>query len=275
MLTHTALGAILLLAVAAPVAWPEPDEKEKDRLYKLFADELVTLTPGKGKHPGSFTLGSEGDAFPTTEKPAVKVTFVQPFAIARYEVTQELYRAVMGDNPAKWKGPRNSVEMVSWDEANTFCTKLTAELRKRKLIAENEEIRLPSEAEWEYACRAGTTTRYSFGDKVEELKDHSWYDANSKGEDPPVGKKKPNAWGLYDMHGYVWEWTADVWSDSHKGADAGGKARTGAGKGRAVRGGAFNSPADRVRSAAREERARDFRSDALGFRCVKATRAKE
>jgi formylglycine-generating enzyme required for sulfatase activity len=270
MLTHAALGTALLLAFAAPTTWPEPDDKEKDRLFKLFVDELTPLTPGKGKFPASFTMGSEGDGFPATEKPAVKVTFAHDFAVSRYEVTQELYRAVVGKNPATWKGPRNSVEMVSWDDANEFCAKLTAELRKRKLIKETEEIRLPSEAEWEYACRAGTTTRYGFGDKAAELKDYSWYDANSKGEDPPVGKKKPNDWGLYDMHGYVWEWTADVWSDSHKGADASGKARAGEGKGRVARGGAFNSPADSVRSAAREERARDFRNDAVGFRCVRA-----
>jgi formylglycine-generating enzyme required for sulfatase activity len=270
MLMHAALGTALLLAFAEPTTWPEPDDKEKDRLFRLFVDELVPLTPGKGKFPASFTLGSEGGDFPASEKPAVKVTFAHDFAIGRVEVTQDLYRAVVGKNPAMWKGPRNAVEMVNWDEANDFCARLTAELRKRKLIKESEEIRLPSEAEWEYACRAGTTTRYSFGDKVDDLKDYCWYKVNSPGEDPPVGKKKANPWGLYDMHGYVGEWTSDVWSDSHKGADEAGKARTGDAKGRVVRGGAFNTPADGVRSASREERARDFRSDALGFRCVKA-----
>ena len=101
-------------------------------------------------------MGSGGDG-PAGEKPAV-VKMQRPFAMAKYEVTQELYEAIMGKNPSKWKGPRNSVEMVSWDEASEFCRKLTAELRRLKLIGRNEVIRLPSEAEWEYACRAGTTT---------------------------------------------------------------------------------------------------------------------
>src|SRR5207248_9146766 len=108
---------------------------------------------------------------PDTEKPVVTITLKSPFAMAKYEVTQELYEAVAGKNPSKWKGPRNSVEMVSWDEANDFCRKATAELRKRKLIGADEVIRLPSEAEWEYACRAGTTTRYSFGDDAKDLGD--------------------------------------------------------------------------------------------------------
>jgi formylglycine-generating enzyme required for sulfatase activity len=274
MLSCAALGAVMLLGLE-PVTWPEPDDKEKDRLYKLFVEELVPLTPGKGKFPASFTLGSDGDDFPASEKPAVKVTFAHDFALSRYEVTQELYRAVMGTNPAKWKGPRNSVEMVSWDDCNEFCKKLTTELHKRKLIKETEVIRLPSEAEWEYCCRAGTSTRWSFGDKEDDLKDHCWFDKNSKGYDPPVGKKKPNAWGFHEMHGYVWEWTADVWSPDHKGASESGQPRTGKEKERVMRGGAFNSPADQTRSATRIGKEKDFKSDAVGFRCVRAAKAKE
>src|SRR5439155_24293449 len=128
--------------------------------------------------------------------------------------------------PAKWKGPRNSVEMVNWHEANDFCAKVALQLRRLKLLDADEEIRLPSEAEWEYACRAGTTTDYSFGDKVEDLGKYSWYKPNSPGNDRPVGKKLPNDWGLFDMHGYVWEWCADSVHPDYKNAPADGSAWT-------------------------------------------------
>src|SRR5262245_666194 len=175
---------------------------DAEPILKRFSDEFVTLTPGTDKFPASFRMGSAGDA-PAAEKPAHAVTFAGPFAMARYEVTQELYEAIAGRNPSKWKGPRNSVEMVNWDEATEFCRQATTELRRRKLLGEDEVLRLPTEAEWEYACRAGTTTAYGFGDSADDLKAYAWFKDNSKGEDPPVGKKKPNAWGLYDMHGYV------------------------------------------------------------------------
>jgi formylglycine-generating enzyme required for sulfatase activity len=182
-----------------------------------------------------------------------------------------LYQHIMGKNPSKWMGRRNSVEMVNWDEANEFCRKLTAELRKMKLIGEDEVIRLPSEAEWEYACRAGTTTAWSFGDKEEDLGPHAWYNKNSKGYDPPVGQKKPNPWSLYDMHGYIWEWCADSWSPSHEGADpAGGPRSDRAAKQRVIRGGSWGDSADSSRSAFRQGEAVEARNDRIGFRCVKA-----
>jgi formylglycine-generating enzyme required for sulfatase activity len=247
----------------------EPAVK-KDKILRQFVEEFVALAPGKGKFPAAFTMGSDGDA-PESEKPAVKVTFRTPFAMAKYEVTQELYDAITGKNPSKWKGPRNSVEMVSWEEANDFCAKLTDELRRRKLLGEGEVIRLPSEAEWEYACRAGTTERYSFGDKADDLKDYAWFKGNSKGEDPPVGKKKANPWGLHDMHGYVWEWCADAWSPTHKGASADGLPRVvKEEKDRVIRGGSWADPADACRSAFREHKPLDHKSDTIGFRCVRA-----
>jgi hypothetical protein len=183
---------VALVALAVTVAAADP-ETPADRILKLFVDEFVPLTPGKDKFPATFRMGSAGDA-PDSEKPAHDVTLRHPFAVARHEVTQELYETVMGVNPSKWKGKRNSVEMVTWTDAGDFCRKATTELRRRKLLAEGEVIRLPSEAEWEYTCRAGTKTAYSFGDKVEDLKDYAWFKDNSKGEDPPVGKKKANPW---------------------------------------------------------------------------------
>jgi formylglycine-generating enzyme required for sulfatase activity len=249
-------GAACALALAAAASGEDPAAPDaKDRLLRRFADEFVTLTPGAGKFPASFRMGPEG------EKSQVTITFPKgtSFAVARYEVTQELYEAVMGRNPSKWKGPRNSVEMVSWTEASDFCRKATQEMKKRKLLGEGEVIRLPAEAEWEYACRAGTTTRYSFGDDAADLKDHAWFKGNSKGEDPPVGRKKANAWGLYDMHGYVWEWCADA--DPTKE--------------RVLRGGSWNDEAERCTCAFRHHAAADYRSDTVGFRCVRAAAPKD
>jgi formylglycine-generating enzyme required for sulfatase activity len=269
------LGLGLIAAVGAagiPVGASDAGHTaETDRVLKLFADEFVPLTPGEGKFPVSFTMGSAFDGAPATERPTVTVTFRRPFAVARYEVTQELYQALMGKNPARWKGPRNSVEMVSWDEANDFCRKATAELRKRKLIKAGEVIRLPSEAEWEYACRAGTKTKWSFGDTEADIGAYAWYKVNAPGNDPPVGRKKPNAWGLHETHGYVWEWCADAWHPSHEGASPDGTPRGGTNvKERVIRGGAYSSTPDECRSAYRAGKPADYRSDTLGFRCVRA-----
>jgi formylglycine-generating enzyme required for sulfatase activity len=264
------LSTLLAALVAAPALSKEdkPDTKT-DKILKLFVDEFVPLTPGNGKFPGSFKMGTADG--PDTEKPVITITFKSPFAMGRYEVTQELYETVMGKNPSKWKGPRNSVEMVSWDEANDFCRTATAELRKRKLIGADEVIRLPSEAEWEYACRAGTTARYSFGDDPKDLGEFAWFDGNAKGNDPPVGKKKPNAWGLYDMHGYVREWCADAWQPTLDGTPGDGKPRTVKDeKDRVLRGGSWANGPDEARSAFRYHKPASFRSDAVGFRCVRA-----
>jgi formylglycine-generating enzyme required for sulfatase activity len=160
--------------------------------------------------------------------------------------------------------------MVSHAEAIDFCKKATAEMRKAKLIGEDEEIRLPSEAEWEYCCRAGTTTPYSF-EKEKEIADYCWYKPNSPGNDPPVGSKKPNPWGLHEMHGYVWEWVADSWHDDYKNAPADGKIwEDKDAKQYVIRGGGFRSPAEECRCAARLGKAAEYRMDDLGFRCVKA-----
>jgi formylglycine-generating enzyme required for sulfatase activity len=258
---------MVVLVGAAPglVAQPAPDT---DKLLQRFVDELMPLTPGQGKFPASFVMGS--DQGPAEEQPAHKVTLAYPFAIGKYEVTQELYAAIAGNNPSKWKGPRNSAEMLNWAEAQEFCRRLTLELRKRKLLGDDEVIRLPSEAEWEHACRGGTTTKYSFGDDAKDLGDFAWFTGNAKGNDPPVGVKKPNPWGLYDMHGYVWEWCLDAWREDYKGAPADGSpAKDDNIKKRVIRGGAWTEPADKCRSAFREGAPVETRSAAIGLRCVK------
>jgi formylglycine-generating enzyme required for sulfatase activity len=172
--------------------------------------------------------------------------------VAKYEVTQELWEKVMGANPSKWKGKRNSVEMLSFAEAVDFCAKVTGLLREAKLIGAAEEVRLPAEAEWEKFARAGTSTAYSFGDDVKDLDAHAWHAGNAAGNDPPVGAKKPNPWGLHDIHGYLWEWCST--------ADGGA----------VLRGGSWKDKAEKLTSAFRQPAPRELKDDAVGLRCVLA-----
>jgi formylglycine-generating enzyme required for sulfatase activity len=265
------VSAMLLVATfgvrAQDKKFPDPTPR-KAEILKLFAEEFVPLAPGDGRFPASFMMGSPAK---DNEKPPHKVTFSYKFAIAKYEVTQELYHVVMGSNPAKWRGLRNAIEMVSWDEANEFCDKATKLLRESKLIDAGERIRLPSEAEWEYACRAGTTTAWSHGDDEKELGEYCWYKPNAPGNDPPVGRKKPNPWGLYDIHGYNHEWVADDWDTSYEGAPSDGSARrVKKAAERVLRGGSYADPADLCRSAWRGHGPPGTRHPTIGFRCVKS-----
>lgn len=256
------VACALLLVGAEPTA-------DRSALLEKFRSEFVELTPGKGDFAAEFVMGS--DSGPAKERPARRVKLVQPFAIARYEVTQELWQAVMGENPSRWKGTRNSVEMLTFAEAVEFCERATKLLREAELIEANQVVRLPSEAEWEYAARAGTTTKYSFGDDAKELGDFAWFTGNAAGNDPAVGAKKPNPWKLYDVHGYLWEWCSDEWSDNYEGAPTNGSAR-GKPDGRygVLRGGSWKDPADHCTSTFRLKAARTVKDDAVGLRCVLA-----
>ena len=150
---------------------------------------------------GTFQMGSnDGDS---DEKPVHTVRLSRPFYLGKYEVTQAQWEAVMGNNPSQFKGDSNRpVEQVSWDDVQEFIRRLNTK-------ESGARYRLPTEAEWEYAARAGSTTAYSFGDGVGQLGQYAWYDGNAGNTTHPVGQLQPNAWGLYDMHGNVWEWVQD------------------------------------------------------------------
>jgi len=176
-------------------------------------DKQVTIDLGSGVTmelvlipAGSFMMGSpdfEPDAR-DDEKPLHKVTITKPFYLGRYEVTQEQWQAVVGTNPSMFPGPKNPVDSVNWGDCQAFITKLN-----ERLVNNGARFTLPTEAQWEYACRAGTTTRYSFGNDKAMLDGYAWIARNSHGRTHPVGQKESNAWGLYDIHGNVWEWCAD------------------------------------------------------------------
>lgn len=267
-LAVAALGISCLGMVRAAEPDVPPDLAE---LLRVFHREFVAITPGRGVFPAEFSQGSNQAG----EGPAHAVRCSGPFAIARYEVPQNLWQAVMRENPSRWPGPRNSVERVSWDDCQQFCRRVTELLRQEQLIDADQQVRLPTEAEWEYCARAGTTTPYSFGDDVAQLGEFGWFTGNAAGNDPAVGAKRPNPWGLYDVHGYLSEWCADNWHDDYQGAPIDGSAWTSDGdSARAVlRGGSWKDAADRLTSTARQPADKKLRDDAVGLRCVLAASA--
>lgn len=234
---------------------------------------------------GSFRMGSEdghGD-----EKPVQRLTISQGFYMGRYEVTQAQWQAVMGNNPSNFKGDNLPVEEVSWNDAQEFIGRLNRR-------DDGYTYRLPSEAEWEYAARAGTT-----GDYAGDLDAMAWYGNNSGrtrlaaaeifrtdpqnyyrritdngGQTHPVGSKRPNAFGLFDMHGNVWEWCQDWYHESYVGAPLDGGPWLGGGrqKERVLRGGSWYFPADFCRSSNRNRNAPDTRYDSNGIRVVATPR---
>ena len=206
---------------------------------------------------GTFVMGSEA----VFEK-SHQVTLTKPFYIGVHEVTQEQYAKVMGKNPSEFKGSQHPVETVSWADAVRFCETLSS-LPKEK--AAGRTYRLPTEAEWEFACRAGTTTEYSFGDDESQLGEFAWFDDNNEDSPQPVGQKKPNPWGLYDMHGNVYEWCQDWYGNYPSGAvsDPSGLSQ---GSLRVRRGGCWGSSAEGCRSSSRNGDYPPFRIYFLGFR---------
>jgi formylglycine-generating enzyme required for sulfatase activity len=220
---------------------------------------------------GVFMMGSPSSESgrDDDEGPRRQVTITQPFLMGVCEVTQAQYEAVMGTSP--WSGqtyakdnPSHAASYVSWTDAMDFCRKLSSKTGR--------EVRLPTEAEWEYACRAGTSTRFSFGDSDSDLGEHAWFDGNgaSRGEKyaHAVGLKKPNAFGLYDMHGNVWEWCSDWYQDSYSGLPTQNPKGPNSGTYRVLRGGCWYNSPQSCRSAGRIWSTPDNRGNSLGFRVV-------
>ena len=209
---------------------------------------------------GVFRMGSSKGYI--EESPSHEVAITDPFYLSVTPVTQEQWEMVMRTNPGKFEGRDLPVEMVSWDEAQSFIERLNNNERCQDCY------RLPTEAEWEYAARAGSAAEYSFGDDQSLAADYAWYSKNSSGRTNPVGQKSPNPWGLYDMHGNVSEWVFDKHGvyPSSPVADPSGPT---SGSYRVIRGGSWYDDAALLRSAHRSGNAAWSRSDMLGFRLVK------
>jgi formylglycine-generating enzyme required for sulfatase activity len=243
---------------------------------KLALAESGTMAPGLSLdlgagvrmkmvliRPGSFTMGTPQVEVwrDEDEGPQHQVQITRAFYMGATEVTQEQYQAVMGANPSFLREPANPVETVSWADAQEFCRK-ASDFTGRK-------VRLPTEAEWEYACRAGTTSPFCFGSDARNLADWAWYDESSGGRAQPVAGRKPNAWGLYDMPGSVWEWCQDRYdaacyqvgaADDPQGPEAGDL--------RVLRGGSWASPAKYARCGERSGDTPGTRLSNSGFRVV-------
>ncbi len=224
--------------------------------------------------PGTFKMGS-----PETERewwsnegPQTSVSITKGFFMQKYEMTQIEYETLMGTNRSVDVGPYLPVQRVSWDDAVAFCGVLTAFEKAIGRLPAGYKYRLPTEAEWEYACRAGTTTRFSYGDDpdYDELGEYAWISANSAGRIHAVGQKRPNAWGLCDMHGNIWEWCLDWYADSLPGGIVTDPRGPNSGSSRVVRGGGYTNSDWDFRSARRAGDLPDHREHNYGFRVVLA-----
>jgi formylglycine-generating enzyme required for sulfatase activity len=248
-------GAALALLLLAPVAGRSAGVEAR-----TVPDLDLKLVPIPA---GTFTLGSpakERGRY-AAEGPQTKVTISKPFWLGATEVTQKQWMALMPENPSQYKVEANPVEKISWSEAVEFCAKLTERERSASRLPEGYVYALPTEAQWEYACRAGTT-----GDYAGELGDMAWYFKNTEGLAPKaVAQKKPNAWGLFDMHGNVSEWCAD-WYGPYPGGSVTDPRGAADGKIRIVRGGGWGDNAVDCRSAFRAAFKPVQRGNSVGFR---------
>jgi len=269
----------VFLVGALAVFWGGQSIKGADTAQPPSVQPSAGATPGLAQiHAGRFIMGekTEVDAKPHEVE-------VSSFLMDKNLVTQEQYQKVMGDNPSRWKGGKNPVEQVRWSDAVKFCNKRSEleglqpcyDLKTWRCNFEANGYRLPTEAEWEFACRAGATTTFFFGDNLSKLSEYAWFDKNSGGHPRPVGQKQPNAWGLYDICGNLWEWcndfyTVDYYAKSpHK--DPRGPAD---GQTKVVRGGAWRSNAANCRAGYRYNENPGYADvcfgyDIYGFRCVR------
>ena len=239
---------------ASPWLWADKSAPATGRRF-YRAEEYTPPTNMVFIPPGTFRMGSSTNEVDrdVNEGPQTAVTISRGFWMGKYEVIQGEYLALIGSNPSQYKGdPNRPVEWLTWADAKAYCATLTDRERAAGRIGNNVVYRLPTEAEWEYACRAWTSTRFSHGDDpgYTNLTNYGWYSDNCGGTTHPVGQKLPNPWGLYDMHGNVWEWCQDS-----LGSYAGGIALDPMGPGTAsigaFRGGFYGDFARYTRSASR------------------------
>ena len=232
--------------------------------------------------PGTFTMGSPLTEVGRWERdgPQTQVTIKQGFWISKYEVTQKEYLNVMGTNPSSFTGDlMRPVEQVNWADATNYCGKLTQQERALGRLPFGYVYRLPTEAEWEYACRAGTTTATAFGNSLSSTQANfeGTHPYNGAAIGPSIGKTSvagsysSNPWGLYDMHGNVWEWCLDWWSDALPGGSVSDPEGPSSGSYRVSRGGCWSNSGNYCRSGLRNYYTIEFKSFYLGFRPVLAS----
>ena len=220
------LAIVLVLLLLPPARTQTPVLPETKTITVPGTDITLDLVLIKS---GMFEKGSseEDEEADDDEVPLQTVIFSRPFYVGKYEITQAQWQAVMGGNPSYFTGATRPVEQVSWYDCLRFCNRLSLELGYPSSYDERTwestplagGIRLPTEAEWEYVCRAGETTRYSFGDDESELESAAWFDESSGAMTHPVGSRQPNSWGLYDVHGNVYEWCYDWYRESPEPED--------------------------------------------------------
>ncbi len=253
------LMAAMAVVLGAVLAFHCDDSAAAEKTLALKLAEgvemkLILIPAGK------FTMGSpEAEKDRNDDEKQHEVTISQAFYMGIFEVTQAQYNALTGKNPSVFKDGSLPVETVSWEEAIAFCKKASEKTGRI--------VRLPTEAEWEYACRAGSTTRFSFGDDDNDLGTYAWYDRSSDKKTHPAGQKKPNGWGLYDMHGNVWEWCSDWYGPYANPTETDPKGAA-TGEYRVARGGSWCFPAQTLRSAFRGFQRPDFCNYTGGFRVV-------
>ncbi len=256
---------------ATPYLWVDRQASASPRrIYRAVVDLRTNMIfiP-----PGTFRMGSPMDeeGRHTNEGPQTDVTLTRGFYLAKFKVTQREYQRVTKAYPSVFTGDFDRpVETVSWEDATNYCALLTAQERAAGLIPPHSAYRLPTEAEWEYACRAWTSTRFSYGDDpgYTNLVNYAWYLANSAHTTHVVGEKQPNPWGLYDIHGGLWEWCYD-WYGPYPGGSAVDPRGPATGRYRVFRGGSWGCQGARCRSAVRESDP-EGQTGYVGFRVVLA-----
>jgi len=258
-------GAVAAVIASAAAVRIDADGHTPAAIRPLPKTETIGLGAGVvlefvRVEPGSFIMGSDLEIGDADETPAHRVTLTRPFYIGKYEVTQEQWLRIMGKNPSAFKGAQQPVESVSWNDCQEFLARVTRKTGRK--------ISLPTEAQWEYACRAGAGTRWNFGDRADAMGEYAWIRQNSGGTTHPVGQKKPNAFGIYDLYGNVAEWCTDWYANPYPKGEVTNPTGPPSGMSKIVRGGAWGDDPSNARSAYRNADGSDGANNGIGFRCV-------